>query len=259
MDVVKVIERTVRKLPPGPAAELLKSLKSRWYEYPKKRYDFETWHHIVDTLISRVAECPDQSALWRREYPDLLVAEAVKRKDVARLNRRRQARAWLKSCGKKCRLVQDGFSALGYKTLEQLCEEHDGFATVRSPSEEEQLRIDLLERIASVLLPELLEKTALPPCKIIESDLAAWQGMTECFRLRSSQKAFRGLKIRYRLPYVALQSGLLEKERFSEALSCYMHELAHMFGGEGSASFANALTEMLEIALANAKLVDAYR
>lgn len=44
------------------------------------------------------------------------------------------------------------------------------------------------------------------------------------------------------------RSLLLEGD-FGAIGSTYLHEIAHMFGDEGSASFSRALTELLEITL----------
>ena len=39
-----------------------------------------------------------------------------------------------------------------------------------------------------------------------------------------------------------------------------MHELAHLFGGDRSAAFSHALSELMEITLSQARLIaDAYR
>ena len=46
---------------------------------------------------------------------------------------------------------------------------------------------------------------------------------------------------------------------FSAVLSTYLHEIAHMFGTDGSASFSKALTELLEITLRHPRLIEFYR
>lgn len=140
MDVVKTVSRVVAALPPAPAARVLEALKGRWYEYPGKRYDFDSWSGIVRTLAERVARCPHETRRWRERFPRLLVASRVNRRDLPRYNRRRQALAWARRVPGRYRLVQDGFLALGYETLESVCEAQDGFSILRDPNRRDPAR-----------------------------------------------------------------------------------------------------------------------
>lgn len=259
MDVIKVIERTVARMPPDACAEVLEALRSKWYDLPKKKYDFETWYPIIDTLVYGIAKCPRQTSVFRKKFPNLAVARLVKKSDIPRYNRRKQARAWLRNSDKKYSLVQDAFARLGYVTLEQLCEDDDGFTITRDPDALEKTRIELLEMLVRMLLSDFLEDDRLPPCKIIKSGRGAWSGMADCIPIKSPLSNSRGLKIRYRLTHVALKKRLLEKEAFAEALSCYLHELMHVFGSDGSAAFSGALTELLELMIKNSHMIDYFR
>lgn len=259
MDVIQLIGRTVEELPPEAAAEVLRMMKSRWYEYPRKKFDFHSLYPIIKTLTRIVAKSCEQKALWRQKYPGLLVATQVRKTDLQAYNRRRQALAWLRDSEKKYRLVQDGFGALGYPTLEQLCEEHGGFSVVRDPHGKEIELIQLIEAATSALLGDFLKNKRLPPCKIIRSESAVWSGMTSCVALKQPECTSMGLKIRYDLPYVGLKKGLLDKGHFGNALSTYLHELAHMFGGDRSATFSRALTKILDISLTNSRLIGQFQ
>lgn len=252
MDVVKTIQRVVAELPPAAAAVILEALKGRWYEHPRKRYDFDSWSGIIRTLAHRVAECPNERARWRERFPDLLVAAPVKRSDLPRYNRRRQALAWTRIAPRRCRLVQDGFLALGYPTLEAVCEAYDGFAVPRAPTGAEPSRITILESLAKTLLGDLIERVGLPPCRVIGNAFAAWQGMTTCIAQGGARDSWRGLTLRYRLPYVAVDETLLRPGQLGPALSTYLHELAHMFGGDSSVAFGHALSEMLSRVIVHA-------
>ncbi len=183
MDVVKLIDRVAARLPPDAAAAVLRIFTGRWYERPRKRYDFR---------------------------------------------------------------------ALGYADLEDACAEADGFTITRDPDLGETRRIAILESVAKTLLPDLMERIELPPCKVIENPCAAWQGMTTCIRVEDASTRWCGLRIRYRLPYVALKATLLQQDGLGDALSTYLHELGHMFGGDSSASFSHALSEMLSATVAHA-------
>ncbi len=259
MEVIDLIKKVVGKMPPEASAKVLQALKKRWNDRPRKKYDFESWHGIVRTLIRSVSQSKKQKMLWKQKYPDLLVTHQTSKKDLPRYNRRKQAMDWFRDSAKKYRLVQDGFLELEYPTLEEVCEQHDGFSIVREPEGKEVKRIQVMEALASLLLSELLEHKKLPPCKIIISDRAIWNGMAICIPLKHPLTVSGGLKLRYRLPYVALKKYLLRKDNFGCALSTYLHELAHMFGGDGSAHFSRAITEILEITLTHNQLIDQFR
>ena len=259
MDVVKAIQQAVAKLPAGPSATVLQALRARWYDRPRKRYDFYSWHPMVATLVNNIAASCEHKRLWRQQQPHLLVARQVRRNDLAAYNRRRQALDWLRNSGRQCRLVQDAFLALDYPTLEDACEEDDGFSVTREPDRSEATRIHLLERLVSSLFPDLCGEVGPPPCRIIKNERAAWRGMTTCIPLRGHPAVFRGLKVRYRLSHVAIKGHLLRCDRFGNALSTYLHELAHVFGGDGSAAFGHALSLLLEIILNNSRLIGQYQ
>ncbi len=64
---------------------------------------------------------------------------------------------------------------------------------------------------------------------------------------------------RFRLPYIALKSHLFDKKRFGEAMSTYLHEFAHSFGGDQSRSFSQVVTEFLEIAIIHSQALERCR
>ena len=258
MDVVKVIKEVAYSISPEAAAHILYIFKSLWYSYPHKEYDFESWYAIINRLIRIIADSPEQTQLWKEQNPHLLVARSVKRKDMARYNLRRQALSWLSLCDSKYRLVQDGFSALGYPTLEDVCEKDGGFSVVREPQAHEIPLIMLLEEFVSLLFKDFFGEATLPPCKVIKSENAVWLGMAVCIPLNKPTLNNSGLKIRYRLPNIAMKSRLFSHFGFHEALSTYLHEMAHVFGGDHSAGFSRGVTDILDYIIKNAGLVSEF-
>lgn len=247
MDVITIITQTVSLLPPEPAAAVLEVIKDQWYAYPEGKYDFETWHHIVRQLARTISQSDSQLTAWKQKYPELIVTPFVKKSDLHKFNRRRQALAWIKSSGIKYQLVQDAFIAFNYPVLEDLCDEYDGFTVARAPTENEAIYINLLETLILTLMADIFGSVDLPACKTIQGNRAVWQGMASCIRLNKPIHTRAGLKIRYRLPYIAIKSRLLKKGLFGEALSTYLHEMAHMFGGDESSAFSNALSVIMAI------------
>ena len=120
-------------------------------------------------------------------------------------------------------------------------------------------RIKLLEAVSQILLADFLKAVELPPCKIIKHDAASWRGMANCIPLKRPITVSPRMHIRYRLSQIALKRSLLFEGDFGAVLSTYLHEIAHMFGNEGSASFSKALTELLEITLSNTRIVELFR
>jgi hypothetical protein len=249
MQVVRLIERLVSHLPPDASALILERFRSRWYERPRKKYDFDCYNKIIRTLIQNISRSAEGTVSWRNSYPDLLVARAIRRSELANVNRRSQAIAWLRQSTKRYRLVQEAFSMLGYRELEDACEQDGGFSIVRPPNEIELHQIAKLENITRRILPDL--PFELPPCKMIINESAAWRGMAVCVPATSPFINYRGTSIRFFLPYVAVRSSLLTSSKPNVALGTYLHELAHVFGGDQSARFSRGLSEFLDAVLAN--------
>jgi hypothetical protein len=222
MDGINIVGRIASRLPPAAAAQVLQVLGRHWHEHPRKRYDFDSWYPIIQTLVNQVASCPAARSKWRQDHPSLLVAEPVRRSDLPRYNRRRQALAWWRADGRRHPLVQQAFRSLGYSDLEMACAERDGFTVTRAPTPQERPRVELLEATAKRLMPDLLTLMDVPPCQVIDNRRAVWRGMTSCLPFTGPDVRWRGLRVRYRLPYVALQATLLADGQFGEAVSTYL-------------------------------------
>ena len=63
------------------------------------------------------------------------------------------------------------------------------------------------------------------------------------------------MPIRYDVGKIYLKSGIFRREGYYDALSTYVHEMCHMFGGDASASFSQALTFATELLLENQEKV----
>ncbi|MBL8150741.1 MAG: hypothetical protein JNN15_12525, partial [Blastocatellia bacterium] len=223
MDVIEVIQSTVSTLPPKESAIVLQSLKSRWYDTPQKKYDFECWEGIIHTLVKNTAGSIEETLAFKKANPHLLVAHKIKKTNISQYNRRRQALDWLRSSQKSFRLVQKAFLSLSYPTLEEECERANGFSVLRDPGIEEKQRIEILEQLVQCLFPSLFKFITCPPCKIIKNEKASWQGMASCIPLKDPSQFFCGMIIRYQLPYIALKWSLLRPDNFGDAFSTYIH------------------------------------
>mgnify|MGYP007030117318 CR=1 FL=1 len=247
IQVIDVIKRIAALMTPKASALVLEIIKDQWNTYPRSAYDFESWHPIVQCLTQNIARSEEHKTRWFQTHPELVVASQVKKNDIVSVNRRRQALAWIRNAGIKYRLVQAGFKVLGHPVLEDICDKHGGFSIAQEPTNIEADRIHLLESLTADLYKDLFGSISLPPCKVIENKRSVWRGMASCIPLKKPFVTPYGLKIRYRLPYIAMQRDILFNHRMGEALSVYLHEMAHMFGGDKSSAFSNALTIMIGI------------
>lgn len=138
-----------------------------------------------------------------------------------------------------------------------MCEQNGGFTVVREPNGIEVERIGKLEDIVRQVIENL--PFDLPPCKVITSETATWRGMAVCVRQANSSMNYRGVAVRYQIPYIVIKRSLLLAAEPNVALGTYLHELAHIFGGDSSANFSRGLSEFLDAALAHAGKIQTWK
>ena len=127
------------------------------------------------------------------------------------------------------------------------------------PDRRESQLISVLDGLVEQLLPSFFGDGPRPDCRIISAENAAWSGTAECIRLPSAKRNSRGLKIRYHLPFVAIKRHMFSSSSFAEALSTYLHELAHVFGGDHTIGFSQALTEIIETLVKETESIEAAK
>ena len=69
----------------------------------------------------------------------------------------------------------------------------------------------------------------------------------------------KGRYIRYDVGVIYLKNSVFCKDGYYDALSTYVHEMCHMFGGDKSDAFSNGLTDAIEILLKNHNLIEQGR
>jgi hypothetical protein len=254
MDVVNTISKSVQLVSCEAAALVLRQLRSRWYERPHKKYDFESWSGIIENLVIKISQSSAETQKFTLEYPDLLVAAVVKRSNILAFNRRRQSLDWLKNNPRPYRLVQQAFNRLGYQSLEEACDQAGGFSILRAPDSMEQASFALIEKLATTVFPSLYKIAGIPPIVMIKNEKSAWLGMANCLPVKE-RAYFNGWPIQFRLTYIAFKRSLVHRDRFGAALGTYMHEIAHVFGGDHSASYSYGLTTLMENLLDKVQLI----
>lgn len=183
------------------------------------------------------------------------MAHQIKANNTSELNRRRHALAWKRLYAQDKCLVQDGFELLGYDTIENYCKLSGGLQGYADPSEQQKIYILILENVVSQIFTEFLRIEQFPKCYIMKDYQPSFDGKASVVKRKEIIYNDAGLPIRYFLKYVVLEQTLLHKGYFNKALSTYIHELCHVFGGDCSTIFSRALTYAIDFILRQASII----
>lgn len=253
-DIVKVFERIAYRVTPEAALGMLEAMRRNWGSHSVKRLDIESWEATINELIRKVSSSPKCREEFRRRHPQLFCLKQPVRTMYER-NRRSQARSWLSNQSESVPLVQDEFTRLGYPLLEEACEKAGGFTQDDSPDSTENMAFDLLERVLNASCEDFFCNEKAPRRHVITNKGASWQGMATVFKKKSPLSNSYGINVKYNLSDIYLKKKLFQKGCFAEALSVYLHEWCHVFGGDASRSFSHALTRAFELLLIHASVV----
>ena len=114
-------------------------------------------------------------------------------------------------------MVKDTFKILGYSSIEQLCERNGGFTE----------------------------------WEIIGNERAICHGMAVVEKRKKQCFNNFGIAVKYHVREIHLKKSVFSKLGFYDALTTYVHEMCHMFGGDSSDSFSLSLTKAMEILMIN--------
>ncbi len=235
---------------------LLEKMRRYWNSYPTRKIDIHTWSYVVDTLIEVVAADRTVATKFRKKYPNILCLYPVR--TIHDRNQRSQARSWLSEQFDKYILAKGTFEKLGYASLEQVCAAHNGFVRddeVTEPKDKQYFKI--LKDVVQKIYENFFLQDKWPEYKLITNERAVYNGMAVVYKRKERKLNLSGLYIRYDIGALYLKTTLLAKDRYHSALSTFIHELCHMFGGEASASFAQGLTYAMEILLEHTEEIEA--
>ena len=237
------------------AMRMLEKMRRYWNSVPTRRIDIHSWYPVICNLIDKMQKSQEVVSSFVGKYPNLLCLRPIR--TMRERNRRGQARAWLARQETKYLLVQSHFTILGYTTLEELCEKNQGFAIDDTPSEIENQCFSILEKIVMEIYKDLFDFDGqTPQRRIIRNETASYHGMAKVFKRSKPQTNAFGLTIRYRIEEVYLKESIFTMLGFHDAISTYIHECCHMFGGDSSNSFSLSLTYAMEIMLKNAYVIN---
>lgn len=256
-DIVRIFENIAYRVTPEAAMAMLEAMRRYWGSHSVKRFDIKSWEATINELILKVSSSPKCTAEFRRKHPQLFCLKPIR--TMRERNKRSQARSWLSEQPEKVPLVQDEFTRLGYPLLEEACEKAGGFTQNDLPDSKERKAFELLECVLKNSCPGFFCEEQTPQCHVIMNKSASWQGMATIFKKKNPLLNNHGLNVKYDISDIYLKKYLFQKDYFAEALSVYVHECCHVFGGDTSRSFSHALTQALELLLSHTSVLSEAR
>ena len=252
-DVIHVFQSICWYVSPEGAMVMLEEMRRYWNTYPQTRIDINSWSPVIDALIQKVSTSQNVKDAFVAKYSNLLCLKKLYL--IGERNRRWQAKSWLEQQSRKYILVKDTFQLLGYPLLEEECERHGGFVVDDDANALQTQCFIVLEEVCTQILPGFFLFDSLPKRKIITNPRAAYRGMAVTYPRKRRMLNTKGLWIRYDIGKIYLKSEIFRPDGYYDGLSTYVHEMCHMFGGDGSASFSLALTMMIEVMMENQKRI----
>ncbi|MBO4369635.1 MAG: hypothetical protein J5803_06010 [Desulfovibrio sp.] len=257
-DIVDVFKDISRRVSSSCAMVMLEKMRRYWTSYKRKNIDITSWSTVIDILVERVCSSEKSKRAFVEKYPRILCLNKVYGIDA--LNERRQARDWYRSfCYGEYIFAKGSFSAFGYKTLECFCRENGGFVEECDVNTEiERKCFILLDEFINAVYHDFFVFEEKVEARIIKNETAIFSGMASLTKIKKKFINCSGNTVRYNINYVYLKKSLFEKDAYYKALSVYIHELCHMFGGDASKSFSYALTNAMTLLLHNTDAVEFY-
>ncbi len=219
---------------------------SPYWRTAGKKTEGPDWRRLIQRIVRMISNdckiCQKVYGYLKDRYIADIDAYAVKRDK----NKYRTAMEWfhMSEFHGRLKLLTYYFSALGIETIYSLCEKHDGFHVIYEPDALQQERIRILEMLAGNIFPDLLCYETLPKCRVIANERTPNEGFAMMERLAGAARNGMGLKVVSHITEINLRKRLFEKDAFPEAMTVYMHELLHQFGGDASRQFRAAIQAM---------------
>lgn len=238
-----IICHCVSFIPYKDLGDMLEVMKPYWKGKTPRRDPYGYGVLLVKIILEKLSKSDSFINSFKSKYGAVLAADNSM--DMNQ-NRRMIMKNWYRLYKDELtlELVMDNFSYVGIQTLEEICEQNNGFDVIRDPTATEYKRILLLQNIANDYFRDILCYDSLPPCKVIINDNAPIAG--ESIGRRSELRTVNafGLRVLTDVQIVKMKGRLLRHDHFAEALSTYLHELLHQFGGDRHPQFHYALILM---------------
>lgn len=252
-DVIDIFKAIALQVDADCAMIMLEKMRRYWNTHQRKFIDIDSWNDVVDRLVRNISKSPSTKDRFVKKYQNLLCLDNVC--TMAERNRRWQARTWLKHQEEQYIPVKETFSLLGYPTIEEECEKHGGFVLDDDANAFQTRCFKVLEDVCRNVFTGFFELDRIPERKIIVNSYAVYAGMAVIYKKQNQMLNSMGMRIKYDVRKLYLKSVLFTADGYYKALSTYVHEMCHSFGGDSSASFSLALTFAIELLMANKEIV----
>ncbi len=235
-----VIKSIFEMLTAEEAFTVLLALKDFWHVSSGKNRMSCHVSFFIDVLINIVLHEPEMVQKFHNEYKNELITDHWVN---AYGGRKKIAKQWFGASeySRFRRRVRNTFYMLGIESIEELCESNNGFIVSEIPNVKENKYIDILKLIVKEHFMDIVIYDEMPRTLVITNDNVPVRGVASSVKGLPAQKNSFGLIKRRYLEIVYLQRKVLQRDLFEEALSVYLHELSHQFGGDNSAAFHKVL------------------
>lgn len=252
------IREVFRQVTPKEALELLTICRPRWKNTYDNGYRRRNWYGMLKILVDIVYNDPGTRAEFERTYADCLIVEEVGY--FIRKNDKALMLEWYRNSefSKSRQMVCGIFSKFNIPSIYRLCKQCNGFDEDVETNRVQKKYLDILQEITWNYFGDLVVYDTLPECRIIINNKSTLAGKACYIKQKSKIINTAGLRVIGEMKVIYVKEEFLQKDKFSEALVVYLHELLHQFGGDCSAQFKQALLLMNKRLLQNMDEIQAY-
>lgn len=250
------IRDVLRKINANEALILLEIFRPHWKNTYGNDYRGRNWYGMLEILVDKVANDLQAKRKFLDKYEDKVVTIGV----FWSVFKKKMAFEWYRNSKyyDETVVICDLFAKLRVPNLYSLCERNNGFDEDATPNMIQRKYIELLERIAKEYFENLLCYELFPNCRILLNKEAPILGKAHSQKETIKVTNKYGHIVKRKISSVYLQSYILKQDMFTEALTVYLHELLHQFGGDSSLQFKMALIQMNKIIVDNMTEIKAF-
>ena len=241
-DVYKCVQEVIVNADFDAKFKILELMKPYWNGGNKKESrDF--YENIIVYLVYELSRQKQYAERFMNIYGSEIIANFGQ---YLCPGRKRVAKAWFRNSQyyKEKRIVLNCFERFGLLDIEGLCEAEGGFEVLSYPTELEKQYIGILHDSAVKFFSDIIQYDIIPSCRVITNYAAPADGLAHLTLFKGSKTNEFGLTVRYEVNNVYIKKSILKHGCYGDALSVYLHELLHQYGGDSSMQFHKSIIMM---------------
>lgn len=256
-EIKQIIVDVVESLPIKKCIVTLEYLEKYWScNFSENKIGF-AYKFLIEKLVHEISEDRNAVEYFKKKYKAKYIAKFYGYGQNDSLIVKAWYRHQNKSSSKKI-IVPKSFYWLGIQRIYDVCLKHGGLNTTRKPSNEEYKYLSILTEIVNKFFNELVSYSNLPDCEIITNNESPVHGLAHCQEIKGKTNKKYNLKVVSNIYTIKLKFNLFSNTTFAQALTTYLHELLHQYGGDASKQFNKALFFMNSIILSNLSNFEEY-